>query len=404
MVQRSRRSVGATIAAGRTALAEGVSANLAGGTHHASADKGAGYCVFNDVAVAARLLQAETHRLHRRLLRVAVIDLDVHQGNGTAAIFRDDPTVFTLSLHGDKNYPFRKEVSDLDVGLPDGCRDEAYLAALDAALQSLWHRHRDSPPGLIFYLAGADPHEGDRLGRLKISAQGLAERDRRVLERGPHSRHSGGVVDGRRLWAGHRGYRRHPVQHAGAGMRGSSSMGKNHEQCDQAGGLGANAGRWNNGGMTAALPATRPQSEQRHAYRRFRRLDTRWMDNDAYGHLNNVVYYSLFDTAVNAMLIEAGVLDIQRGAVIGLVVETHCNFFGSIAFPQAVDAGIRVGQIGESSVRYEIGLFADGASETAARGHFVHVYVERESRRPTPLPAPLRRLLDQMQNPPLEPA
>ena len=182
MVLRSRRSVGATIAAGRTALAEGVSANLAGGTHHASADKGAGYCVFNDVAVAARLLQAEAHRVHRRLLRIAVIDLDVHQGNGTAAIFRDDPTVFTLSLHGEKNYPFRKESSDLDIGLPDGCRDPAYLAALDGALDILWDRHSGGGPDLIFYLAGADPHEGDRLGRLKISADGLAQRDRRVLQ------------------------------------------------------------------------------------------------------------------------------------------------------------------------------------------------------------------------------
>ncbi len=182
MVQRSRRSVGATIAAGRTALAEGVSANLAGGTHHASADKGAGYCVFNDVAVAARLLQAESHRLHRRLLRVAVIDLDVHQGNGTASIFRDDPTVFTLSLHGEKNYPFRKEAGDLDIGLPDGCCDEDYLRALDAALDALWDHHRDRAPGLIFFLAGADPHEGDRLGRLKLTAEGLAQRDLRVLD------------------------------------------------------------------------------------------------------------------------------------------------------------------------------------------------------------------------------
>ena len=182
MVERSRRSVGATIAAARTALTEGVAANLAGGTHHASADKGGGYCVFNDVAVAARLMQAEWHRLHRRLLRVAVIDLDVHQGNGTAAIFRDDSTVFTLSIHGEKNFPFRKEVSDLDVDLPDGCRDEAYLAALDDALGTLWQRHGDHPPGLVFYLAGADPHEGDRLGRLKLTSAGLAERDRRVLD------------------------------------------------------------------------------------------------------------------------------------------------------------------------------------------------------------------------------
>jgi acetoin utilization deacetylase AcuC-like enzyme len=181
MVERSRRSVGATIAAARTALREGVSANLAGGTHHAYADKGSGYCVFNDVAVAARLMQAEWHRSHRELLRVAVVDLDVHQGNGTAAIFRDDPTVFTLSLHGAKNFPFRKEVSDLDVELPDGCADEAYLAALDDALATMWRRHRDALPGLVFYLAGADPHENDRLGRLKLTTEGLAERDRRVL-------------------------------------------------------------------------------------------------------------------------------------------------------------------------------------------------------------------------------
>lgn len=181
MVERSRRSVGATIAAARTALHEGVSANLAGGTHHACADKGSGYCVFNDVAVAARLMQAEWHRARRQLLRIAVVDLDVHQGNGTAAIFRDDPTVFTLSLHAAKNFPFRKETSDLDVELPDGCCDAPYLAALDTALDTLWQRHAQHPPGLIFYLAGADPHEGDRLGRLKLSAAGLAERDRRVL-------------------------------------------------------------------------------------------------------------------------------------------------------------------------------------------------------------------------------
>lgn len=186
MVERSRRSVGATIAAARAALAEGVAAQLAGGTHHASADKGSGYCVFNDVAVAARLMQAEWHRQHRRLLRVWVIDLDVHQGNGTAAIFRDDPTVFTLSLHGAKNFPFRKEPGDLDVELPDGCRDDEYLAALDTALGNAWERQRGASfndgPGLAFYLAGADPHEGDRLGRLALSAEGLAERDRRVFD------------------------------------------------------------------------------------------------------------------------------------------------------------------------------------------------------------------------------
>jgi len=183
MVERSRRSVGASIAAARCALleGEGVAANLAGGTHHAYAHKGSGYCVFNDVAVAARLMQAEWHRQRRSLLRVLVIDLDVHQGNGTASIFQGDDSVFTLSMHGAKNFPFRKETSDLDVELPDGCTDEAYLAALDDALQEVGRRMVGSPPGLAFYLAGADPHENDRLGRLKISTQGLAERDRRVL-------------------------------------------------------------------------------------------------------------------------------------------------------------------------------------------------------------------------------
>jgi acetoin utilization deacetylase AcuC-like enzyme len=199
MVERSRRSVGATIAAARTALigGEGVAANLAGGTHHADTHKGSGYCVFNDVAVAARLMQAEWHRhsMRRRSdpaaagdasgpargLRVIVIDLDVHQGNGTAAIFREDPTVFTLSLHGERNFPFRKVAGDLDVELPDGCGDDAYLAALDAALAAAWQRTAAAPPGLAFYLAGADPHANDRLGRLALSADGLAERDRRVL-------------------------------------------------------------------------------------------------------------------------------------------------------------------------------------------------------------------------------
>jgi acetoin utilization deacetylase AcuC-like enzyme len=180
MAERARRSVGATISAARAALIEGdgVAANLAGGTHHAQADKGSGWCVFNDAAVAARLMQAEWHRRHRQLLRVAVIDLDVHQGNGTAAIFADDDTVFTLSLHAAKNFPFRKQAGDLDVELADGCADDAYLAALDAALAELWRR---ATPGLVFYLAGADPHEGDRLGRLKLTSAGLAERDRRVF-------------------------------------------------------------------------------------------------------------------------------------------------------------------------------------------------------------------------------
>ena len=183
MAERARRSVGATIAAARSALIQGqqVAANLAGGTHHAQADRGSGSCVFNDVAVAARLMQAEWHRSRRQLLRVAVIDLDVHQGNGTAAIFRDDDTVFTLSLHGAKNFPARKETSDIDIELPDGCTDGPYLEALDAALAALWRHHGAALPGLVFYVAGADAHEGDRLGRLKLSTAGLAERDRRVF-------------------------------------------------------------------------------------------------------------------------------------------------------------------------------------------------------------------------------
>ncbi len=183
MFERSRRSVGATVGAARLALKEGLAAQLGGGTHHAYADKGSGYCVFNDVGVAARLMQAEVHRHERRLLRIWVIDLDVHQGNGTAAIFRDDPTVFTMSMHGAKNFPFRKEAGDLDVDLPDGCGDAQYLAALEAALDQAWQRQlqQGGPPGLAFFLAGADPHEGDRLGRLKLSAEGLAQRDECVL-------------------------------------------------------------------------------------------------------------------------------------------------------------------------------------------------------------------------------
>ena len=126
----------------------------------------------------------------------------------------------------------------------------------------------------------------------------------------------------------------------------------------------------------------RPLPDARNAYPRFVSLTTRWMDNDVYGHLNNVVYYSLFDTAVNRLLIEAGALDIHGGDVIGLVVETHCNFFESLAFPQAIEAGVRVANQGRSSVRYEIGLFAQGSDLCAAQGHFVHVYVDRDNRRP----------------------
>lgn len=179
MAERARRSVGATVAAVRAAMADGMAANLAGGTHHAYAVKGGGFCVFNDVAVAARVAQAEWGRTHRLPLQVAVIDLDVHQGNGTAHIFQQDVSVFTLSLHGDKNFPFRKEASDLDVALPDGCGDADYLDALDLALTELANRFE---PGLVIYLAGADPFLGDRLGRLALSADGLEARDRRVFD------------------------------------------------------------------------------------------------------------------------------------------------------------------------------------------------------------------------------
>ena len=173
MIERSRRSAGGTIEAARAALEDGVGVNLAGGTHHAFRDRGEGFCVFNDAAVAARAMQAEG-----RARRVVVIDTDVHQGNGTAAIFRGDPTVFTFSIHGAKNFPYRKEQSDLDVALPDGTGDDAYLEALDRGLgEAIGRANAD----LAIFLSGADPHEGDRFGRLKLTKAGLRERDRRVF-------------------------------------------------------------------------------------------------------------------------------------------------------------------------------------------------------------------------------
>lgn len=179
MVERSRRSVGATVAAMRDALREGLAGNLAGGTHHAAAEAGGGFCVFNDLAVAARVFQAERAAAGAPPPRIAVIDLDVHQGNGTAAILGADPAIYTLSMHGEKNFPFRKVPGRDEVDLPDGTGDAAYLDALDAALDRVWAW---APrPDLILYLAGADPYAGDRLGRLALSAQGLAERDRRVF-------------------------------------------------------------------------------------------------------------------------------------------------------------------------------------------------------------------------------
>jgi acetoin utilization deacetylase AcuC-like enzyme len=174
MVERSRRSAGATLAAARAALEEGCGVNLAGGTHHAFRDRGEGYCVFNDAAIAARAMQAEG-----RVQRVAIIDCDVHQGNGTASILAGDDSVFTFSIHGAKNFPFRKEVSDLDIELPDGTGDRAYLEALERGIAETLDRSR---PGFAVYLAGADPWLDDRLGRLALTKRGLQERDRLVLE------------------------------------------------------------------------------------------------------------------------------------------------------------------------------------------------------------------------------
>ncbi len=173
MVERSRRSTGATIMACRHALAEGASVNLAGGTHHAHAHRGEGFCCFNDAVVASRLMISEG-----RVDRIAIIDLDVHQGNGTASMTRGDASIFTLSIHGASNFPFVKEVSDLDVELPDGSGDESYLACLDGALAQLEQRFA---PQLLIYLAGADPYGDDRLGRLSLSKSGLAARDARVM-------------------------------------------------------------------------------------------------------------------------------------------------------------------------------------------------------------------------------
>ena len=175
MVERSRRSAGATVAACKTALSEGVAVNLAGGTHHAYRNMGSGFCVFNDSAIAARALQKEVNSK----LKVAIIDLDVHQGNGTASILQEDSSIFTLSIHGENNFPFKKEFSDLDVGLTDECEDQTYLTALEQCLEQLDRRFQ--PDSLIF-LAGADPHEDDRLGRLNISSEGMRRRDEIVLQ------------------------------------------------------------------------------------------------------------------------------------------------------------------------------------------------------------------------------
>lgn len=174
MVERSKRSSGATIAACRAALRDSVAANLAGGTHHAFHDRGEGFCVFNDAVVAARAMQAEAD-----VERVLIVDCDVHQGNGTASIVAGDESIFTFSIHGAKNYPFRREVSsDLDIDLPDDTTDAEYLAALLPGLAESFARSR---PQLVIYLAGADPYEDDRLGRLKLTKRGLLRRDEMVF-------------------------------------------------------------------------------------------------------------------------------------------------------------------------------------------------------------------------------
>ena len=147
------------------------------------------------------------------------------------------------------------------------------------------------------------------------------------------------------------------------------------------------------------MSAPRPEPTERSRYPKLVAITTRWMDNDIYGHVNNVVHYSFFDTAVNRTLIESGALDIHHGEVIGLVVETRCNYFDSIAFPQTVHAGLRVEHLGRSSVRYEVALFADEGERAAAVGHFVHVYVDRATRRPVPLPAALKAALEPLQAP-----
>lgn len=174
LVERSRRSVGGTIAACRGALQEGIGVNLAGGTHHAYADHGEGYCVFNDAAVAVREMQSKG-----LVRRTAILDLDVHQGNGSAAIFRDDPTVFTLSVHGAKNFPFHKETSSLDIALADGSGDEIYLAAVEQGVTAALN---SSEADLVIFLAGADPYQEDKLGRMAVSKAGLLARDCFVLE------------------------------------------------------------------------------------------------------------------------------------------------------------------------------------------------------------------------------
>jgi acetoin utilization deacetylase AcuC-like enzyme len=240
MVERARRSVGGTIGAARAALGDRTGANLAGGTHHAFSDRGEGYCVFNDVAVAARVLMRE-----QAIRRPAIVDCDVHQGNGTAAIFAEESAVFTCSLHGENNFPFRKERGRLDVTLPDGTGDAGYLAALERALGDVFARHE---PDFLFYVSGADPFEGDRLGRLRLTMDGLRRRDELVFERASYAGVPVAVVMGggyaddiEAIVTIHANTIRTAASHAGPA-----------------------AGRIFNAGAAGADPAARPRLESAH--------------------------------------------------------------------------------------------------------------------------------------------
>ena len=256
--------------------------------------------------------------------RIVVIDLDVHQGNGTASIFADDPSVFTVSLHGEKNFPFRKAASDLDVGLPDGCGDADYLAALDAALAALWREHAARPFGLAFYLAGADPHEDDRLGRLKLTAAGLLERDRRVLA----------ALRERRIpvalsMAGGYGHDIEvTVAIQAATIRAAIEVLAGMEECaamNDSNRAASNEAAASTGRSRCRAPPTAASCRSPPA-----------------GSTTTPTATSTTSSTTRcstprstAILIEAGALDIAAGEVIGYVVETHCNYFAPLAFPQA---------------------------------------------------------------------
>jgi acetoin utilization deacetylase AcuC-like enzyme len=273
MAERARRSVGATIAACRVALREGLAGNLAGGAHHAYAAKGSGFCVFNDIAVVARLMRVEWACGRgggmAAPLCVAVIALDVHQGNGTAHIFRRDASVFTQLLHGARHFPSRKEACDLDVELPDGCADDEYLHALEQALDTLNQRFA---PGLVLYLACTDPHVGDWLGRLALRHDGLEARDRRVFD-----------------WPWQR---RVPLAFTMAGGYGRDMADTLQAQLTTWRVAQQYYARWQNVRPLTTAPALQPAQaaqpagpapQPRSAYRAFRSISTRWSDNDVCG-------------------------------------------------------------------------------------------------------------------------